>query len=77
MRNAALRGFHARAPYEFSTNPNPYSTSHEASVTYPLVSTTTNVSNGTCSAMDQSLSYGSLGDRGMAVIGERERMLGT
>lgn len=76
MRNAALRGYYDREPYEFSTNSNPCSTSHEASVTHPLVSTTTNVSNGTCSAMDQSLSYGPLGEHGVASIGELGRMLG-
>lgn len=77
MRNGAVRGYYAREPYEFSINSNPSTTSHEPSVTYPLVQMTTNVSNGTCSSMDQSLSYAPLGNRGVARTCELGRMLGS
>src|SRR5690606_19826272 len=59
------------------STPIPCSTSHETSVTYPLVPMTANVSNGTCSLTDQSLSYAPLGNRGVASMIEFRRMLRT
>jgi hypothetical protein len=76
MRNVALYGFSMREPCGLSTNSNPSFVPHWPNVTHLLGTVTTSVSNGTCTAIDQSLSYEPLRTGGLALMGEYARMLG-
>jgi hypothetical protein len=76
MRNVAQYGFSMREPCGLSTNSNPSFVPHWPNVTHLLGIATTSVSNGTCVAMDQSLSYEPLRSGGLALMGEYARMLG-
>jgi hypothetical protein len=76
MRNVAQYGFSMREPCGLSTNSNPSFVPHWPNVTHLLGIATTSVSNGTCVAMDQSLSYEPLRTGGLGLMGEYARMLG-
>jgi hypothetical protein len=77
MRNVALYGFSMHEPCGLSTNSNPSFAPHSLSVTHLLGAAVHSVSNGTCSAIDQSLSYAPLRTGGMAFTTKYGRMLGS